>query len=1683
MARKDVDLVIRARDEAAKVVDKITASLNEFVSAQASLDSRAKRTESSLSQLGSALAALDKAVGTLDIGARLSDDLGRAASAIDRLEQQAAGTQGELRNLSRELERQTAISGRYEQKLNGAAAALEKQRAAVSRAKTEQAELTRATQQAEAAQAKAAARQARLPEIIARQSEAVARATQRYAELAREIEATAKPGKTLQANLEAASKAVTRQEAALAELRAELASVNSAQRAAGAAAAIFAGQAERAAANLARQERALTKISENYTELGVKGRAASQQQAAVESSVARVTTALARQNAQIEQAEDDFVQLAQAAGQADRALEELSRQSLGNLKGELDLQRRAMLEAKREYVGLTQAATALAGEIRTSEAPTQEMAQRFELLKARAAAAKAEYLEQRQALELLGRAYRAAGTDLSSLQAAQARFAQVQQQSGAAIAASRGSLAQQTTQINRLIEQTRRATAENERLNGSFRAGSGALSSAASSTSTLSQAYRQLYGDSRQALSFTQRLRGEVLALIAAYGGLFGVIDLLNRTVQAYQTLEAAQARLNVANEGDIAQSAQDLDFLRRSANRLGVDLGTLANEYSKFAIATQGTNLEGQATRRIFLAVSEAARVNRASQEQLAGTFVALTQIVSKGSVSMEELRQQLGDRLPGAVQILADALDLPVAKLIELISQGQISSDALLPFAEELDRRFASQLPASLESTTVALGRLQNAAFQALLAFGEAGFIESFTDLANQLTETLQSADFATFSANVSAALSVLIDGLSFLAENFQLVVAAVGGFLGLKIAPFLIVLGARLGEVAGTARLVAAGAASATGPLATMGGAAAGAATRVGLLSAAIRTLLSATGVGLLIAGGAALFTFLQTEADTATEALVEHQRIVDQVRDAYDRVGGAANEWRQAVQGVTATEAVESLRRLREGLVAVRRDFNTAIFNDGSSNLQRILGLSAFTGVSRAYEDAIRAIIAQWDDGQINAEELRSKIDEVNRQFDDGSAASRRYANELIQIANQAVELEGAVEEASSVVQAFEGDTEAAGDALEDLSNTARRTGPTIEEELAAKTERFNAAMLELRGTIPQVKAELDRLADSEAIDTLMRTAIEAASSWGDVVTAITTAGEAQRALQNETVNSALSGSLVDRIIGVESAGNPTARNPRSSATGLGQFIESTWLNLFQKYFPDRARGMSEPAILALRNDPGISRTMVELYTRELATSLARANLPVTDANIYLSYFLGPADAQRVLRANPNTPVQGLIQQSSINANPTILGGGVTAGQVIQRVGGSVGNVTSEQLDLAEQVLDVERRQTEELVKQADEALRRSQEQRQRTQERIAENEFEIQQQGRLAAGQDRQAAIEEALREARRENPAITAEELALIERQTGALFDQERAISGAQTGRERAQAAEQEINNLLAQRSALEEQMDLARQAGDQSTEEQLRAKVAEVNAELTAAIQNARDLWAAVGGSEAEAALARLETARIQTERYGQGIEKVYLDWTRVADLLVGGLSNAFDQFAKAVAEGENPLVALRNAFLQFASDFLLQIAQMIIQQAVFNALQGAFGGTAFGARIGFGHTGGIVGSRRVGSGNGSRVVNPAIFAGAMRYHEGGIIGLRPGEVPIIAEKGEAMLTEDDPFHPNNRGKLSTGGGSTTNTRIINAIDGASFLAAALASEEGEQVILNWMRANSDAVSATRGG
>lgn len=128
-------------------------------------------------------------------------------------------------------------------------------------------------------------------------------------------------------------------------------------------------------------------------------------------------------------------------------------------------------------------------------------------------------------------------------------------------------------------------------------------------------------------------------------------------------------------------------------------------------------------------------------------------------------------------------------------------------------------------------------------------------------------------------------------------------------------------------------------------------------------------------------------------------------------------------------------------------------------------------------------------------------------------------------------------------------------------------------------------------------------------------------------------------------------------LADRIVGAESGGNPNAKNPLSSASGAGQFIDSTWLAMMRKYKPEFSMN-SDQEILALRNSPMLSLQMTQRYAEDNAAHLQSQGLPVNDGNIYMAHWFGPAGAASILKAPPGTPVAQVLPPQVLQANPTI-----------------------------------------------------------------------------------------------------------------------------------------------------------------------------------------------------------------------------------------------------------------------------------------------------------------------------------------------------------------------------------------------------------------------------------------
>lgn len=189
-------------------------------------------------------------------------------------------------------------------------------------------------------------------------------------------------------------------------------------------------------------------------------------------------------------------------------------------------------------------------------------------------------------------------------------------------------------------------------------------------------------------------------AIMDAGKALLDTAMATDRLSKAYTTIEGSTAGAN-----------QQLEFIRQTSERLGLEFLTTAESAKTLFASAQGTTLEDDVN-RVFEAFSKAGTALSLTGDQMQGVFLALGQMISKGKVQAEELRGQLGERLPGAFQIAAQAMNMTTAELDKFMADGKLTAEELLPrMAEALEVRFAGAADEAAHGLQAAVNRMNNA------------------------------------------------------------------------------------------------------------------------------------------------------------------------------------------------------------------------------------------------------------------------------------------------------------------------------------------------------------------------------------------------------------------------------------------------------------------------------------------------------------------------------------------------------------------------------------------------------------------------------------------------------------------------------------------------------------------------------------------------------------------------------------------------------------------------------------------------------------------------------------------------------------------------------------------------------------------------------------------------------------
>ena len=200
----------------------------------------------------------------------------------------------------------------------------------------------------------------------------------------------------------------------------------------------------------------------------------------------------------------------------------------------------------------------------------------------------------------------------------------------------------------------------------------------------------------------------QILTFAAALGaGGLGLSNLVSRFIDvARETNRVTTALKNVS--GTMSQYADNQKYLLDLAKKYGLEINALTANYAKFTAAASISGMSMIDQRKVFESVSRACTAFGMSADDSNGVMLALSQMMSKGKISSEELRLQMGERLPVALQAMAKAAGVSVAGLDKLLKQGKLMSKDVLPkFAEALNEMIPNVDTDNLETS---VNRLKN-------------------------------------------------------------------------------------------------------------------------------------------------------------------------------------------------------------------------------------------------------------------------------------------------------------------------------------------------------------------------------------------------------------------------------------------------------------------------------------------------------------------------------------------------------------------------------------------------------------------------------------------------------------------------------------------------------------------------------------------------------------------------------------------------------------------------------------------------------------------------------------------------------------------------------------------------------------------------------------------------------------
>lgn len=1079
---KDVELRIRARDYSQKTLNQVTGSLDDLTKAQEEQIKAAKRGEVSAAALEASYGKIEKVVQALVKQGSLAKVFDDQAAALAKAKQRAdeartaqAAYAASIADGANLTKKQVAD----QEKLAKAVASADKaQLNAQNRLDRTAAKLTQygiAADQVAVAQQRIVAAVAQGNAALERQDAALETVTADIARKAaadRDAAVVAQRAAAAQAEADRAAVEAARQAAAI-----EAKTAQQRQRSADAifeaaqaekqmsdAMRISAQQAEATARGYQTLARSVTSVRGDELRKQIEGitnpsKAAASNLQTLETTVTSLQNRINAINGPVK----NFRATLQELETAQRGMQGIAAQ-IDGYRRQMDVLR----EARAEYALARTSVKSLTDQMRAGGGDAAELGRQLTVAQNQLKAAAQGMSQQTTRTRDLRAALRDAGVDTRNLAAAE----------------------------QQLVSQATRATSTVDALTAAYKKHGAAVEGAAKSQF-------KFFDGGRTTLSYTQRLRGELLALATAYIGVQGAIGLATGSLDAYKKAQKIEGQLGALVGNDAKLIREEWDYLIATADRIGLSFESVAGGYAKLGIAAKSAGLTQQETRFIFERFAEAARVAGQSTDEFEGTLKAVEQMLSKGKIQAEELRGQLGDRLAGAFTIAAKAAGLTTAEFDKMMEQGQISSEYLINIARELGNTYKGADKAA-QTLAAAQARFETASFLFKKALAENGFAETFTDFLNKLTALLNSEQGAELAKGLGQVFSAVVDVLRLLADNIETVKTALSVLIGIGVFNWAMGAAAgitKLGTVIfelGKYLLTAITALRTAGTVAAAAGTAAtGAATGVAVFRTALLSLGRAIPVlgALLIAIEAATYAYNKLKGakqeaanENDPEAVVTRRQLN---KDGTFAVGGTADPGTGGDAGKRA--AAEINKQLEDNQKKLDKAAKSARKKSAKDDLDERKDLinEEFNLLRKAAQDKITdattlAKTLETIDKQNKQALLTEEVKFQNENARAGAASANKKVqlqeqikNELLRIQDDLAKQETKLDKDATFEDRRKTRLDAIAHSYDKLKKTIKSLEPLDKAGADNATEKLNVYIKQLQG-VEDIKVTLDEI---------------------------------------------------------------------------------------------------------------------------------------------------------------------------------------------------------------------------------------------------------------------------------------------------------------------------------------------------------------------------------------------------------------------------------------------------------------------------------------------------------------------------------------------------------------------------------------------------------------------------